>query len=87
MKNVLATLLSGSMMALPLAASSAPDEAQKQLIQHSHEAKKTLAAAEGASGAERQKKMQEHMKMMQNMMAEMQKAKPGAGATPEQKGE
>ena len=31
--------------------------------------------------------MQEHMKMMQAMMTQMQKAKPAAGATPEQKGE
>jgi hypothetical protein len=47
------------------------------------EAKKKLAAAQAASGAERQKMMQEHMKMMQEVMAQMQKAKPSAGMTPE----
>jgi hypothetical protein len=28
--------------------------------------------------------LQEHMKMMQDVMAQMQKARPGAGMTPEQ---
>jgi uncharacterized protein YicC (UPF0701 family) len=87
MNKLLTALLSGSMLALPLAGWSAPDAAQKALSQHAHEAKEKLAAAEGASGAERQKMMQEHMKMMQAMMTQMQKAKPAAGATPEQKGE
>ena len=86
MNKLLTALLAGS-LALPLAARSAPDEAQKELSRHAHEAKEKLAAAEGASGAEREKMMQEHMKMMQAMMTQMQKAKPGADATPEQKSE
>lgn len=84
MKNLIATALAGVMIALPFAASAAPDEAQKQLIQRAHEAKRKLAAAQAASGAERQKMMQEHMKMMQEMMGQMQKAKPGSGMSPQQ---
>ena len=68
----------------PLAGGAAPDEAQKQMIERAQEAKKKLAAAEAAQGAERQKMMQEHMKMMQAMMAQMQKAKPRSGMTPDQ---
>jgi len=77
--------LTGLMIAFPFAALSAPDESHKALAQSAQEAKKKLGAAQAASGAERQKMMQEHMKMMQTMMAQAQKSKPGAGATPEQK--
>ena len=83
----LAAVLAGAALAFPLSGMSAPDEAQKALVQKAQDAKKKLAAAQAAQGAERQKMMQEHMKMMQAMMAQMQKAKPGAGLTPEQKGE
>jgi len=69
---------------LPLSGIGAPDESQKQLIQRAQEAKKKLAAAQAAQGTERQKMMQEHMKMMQSMMTQMKKAKPGAGMNPEQ---
>src|SRR5512138_1686111 len=72
------------MLVLPLVVTSAPDETQKQLIQRAQDAKKKLAAAQAAQGAERQKMMQEHMKMMDQMMTQMQKAKPRAGMTPEQ---
>ncbi|HEU4353869.1 MAG TPA: hypothetical protein VFR66_18530 [Burkholderiales bacterium] len=81
------TLLAAAICAFTIlgtGALAAPDEAQKQLIQRTQEAKQKLAAAQAASGAERQKLMQEHMKMMQDMTAQMQKAKPRAGMTPEQ---
>ena len=84
MKRLLIASLAGLAFTLPLAGLSAPDEAQKALIQKAQDAKKKLAAAQAASGAERQKMMQEHMKMMQATMAQMQKAKPGAGMSPEQ---
>ena len=84
MKKLFVAVIAGLALALPLSASAAPDEAQKQIIQRAQEAKKKLAAAEAAQGAERQKMMQEHMKMMQDMMAQMQKAKPAAGMKPEQ---
>lgn len=81
------TLLAAAFFAFALCGTSAfagPDETQKQLIQRTQEANKKLAAAQAASGAERQKLMQEHMKMMRDMTAQMQKAKPRAGMTPEQ---
>jgi len=84
MKALLAAMMTGLLFTLPLAGLAAPDETQKALIQKAQEAKKKLAAAQAASGAERQKMMQEHMKMMQDMMAQMQKAKPRAGMKPEQ---
>jgi len=84
MKKLFAAMIASVLFALPLAGVAAPDESQKALIQKAQDAKKKLAAAQAASGAERQKMMQEHMKMMQAMMAQMQKAKPGAGMSPEQ---
>ena len=84
MNKLLIAIVAGLALALPLTTMSAPDETQKQLIQRAQEAKKKLAAAQAASGPERQKMMQEHMKMMRDMMAQMQKAKPGAGMKPEQ---
>ena len=83
MKRLFAAMIAGLLFALPFAGWTAPDEAQKALIQKSQDAKKKLAAAQAAQGAERQKMMQEHMKMMDEMMAQMQKAKPGSGMTPE----
>ena len=79
MKKLLISALAGLALALPLTTMSAPDEAQKQLIQRAMDAKKKLAAAQAAQGAERQKNMQEHMKMMQEMMVQMRKAKPRDG--------
>ncbi len=84
MKKMFAATVAALVLALPLSGMAAPDEAQKQLIQRAQEAKEKLAAAQAASGAERQKMMQEHMKMMQDMMAQMRKAKPAAGMKPEQ---
>ncbi len=84
MKRLLIAALAGITLSLPLSGIGAPDETQKQLIQRAQEAKKKLAAAQAAQGAERQKMMHEHMKMMQDMMAQMQKAKPRDGMKPEQ---
>jgi ribosome-binding protein aMBF1 (putative translation factor) len=77
-------MIAGVIFALPVSGFAAPDETQKALVQKAQESKKKLAAAQAASGAERQKMMQEHMTMMQDMMAQMQKAKPRAGMSPEQ---
>ena len=84
MRKLLIAALAGLALALPLSGMAGPDEAQKQMIQRAQEAKKKLTAAQAASGAERQKMMQEHMQMMQDIMAQMQKAKPAAGMKPEQ---
>lgn len=84
MRKLLAILIAGVVFALPLTGLAGPDATQTWLIQKAQDAKKKLAAAQAASGAERQKLMQEHMKMMQDMMAQMQKAKPAGGMSPQQ---
>jgi len=84
MKRMLIAVVTGLAIAMPLLGTAAPDEVQKQMVQRAQEAKKKLAAAQAASGVERQKMMQEHMTMMQGMMAQMQKAKPGGGMSPQQ---
>jgi hypothetical protein len=71
-------------LALPMAGMAGPDESQRAMIQKVQQAKRDLAAAQAAAGAERQKMMEAHMKMMGDVMAQMQKAKPGAGMTTEQ---
>lgn len=84
MKRLMVAALAACALLGPVTGAAAPDETQKQLIQRAQEAKKKLAAAQAASGAERQKLMQEHMKMMRDMAAQMRKAKPAAGMSPEQ---
>jgi ABC-type transporter MlaC component len=84
MKKLLTAVLMGVALATPLAGFAAPDEAQKQLIQRAQDSKRKLATAQAASGAERQKLMQEHMTLMQDMMKQMQAAKPREGMTPQQ---
>ena len=84
MKRILIAVVTGLAIAMPLLGTAAPDEVQKQMVQRAQEAKKKLAAAQAASGVERQKMMQEHMTMMQGMMTQMRKAKPGGGMSPQQ---
>lgn len=76
--------LGAVLIALPLASVAGPDAAQQALIQKVQQAKLELQAAQAASGAERQKMMESHMKMMSEVMAQMQKAKPGTGMAPDQ---
>jgi uncharacterized protein YicC (UPF0701 family) len=71
-------------LALPATSMAGPDGAQQNIIQKAQQAKKELAAAQAATGPERQKMMESHMKMMEDVMAQMQKAKPSPGMTPEQ---
>jgi hypothetical protein len=82
--KVVATSLAAVVLAFPLFSVAGPDTNQQAMIQKVQQAKKELALAQAASGAERQKMMETHMKMMSDVMAQMQKAKPGAGMTPEQ---
>ena len=78
----LAAIAVGALLtALPLSIIAAPDSAQQAIIQKAQQAKKELTAAQAASGAERQKMMETHMKMMSETMSQMQKAKPGVGLT------
>ncbi len=77
-------VLAAAALTLPVAGVAGPDSNQQMMIQKVQEAKQKLAAAEAATGAERQKMMEAHMKMMSDVMAQMQKVKPGADMTPAQ---
>ena len=79
MNKLLIAALAGLMLTLPLAGFSAPDEFQRQMVQRTMDAKKKLAAAQATTGVDRQKIMQDHMQMMQEMMVQMQTAKPREG--------
>ncbi len=87
MNKTIVVVVTSALLALPLAAWAGPDAAQQQLIQRAQEAKKKLAAAQAAKGTERQKLMQEHMKMMQGTMEKMRDMKPKAGMTPKERDE
>ena len=73
--------------AAPLATFAGQDESQRQITQRLQEQKLQLAAAENAQGAERDKLMQEHMKMMQETMGKMQAMKPRDNMTPQEQKE
>lgn len=79
MNRLLSAVLAVLAVAISLDAIAAPDETQKLVTQRAQEARKKLEAAQAAKGPEREKMMQEHMTMMQSMMAQMQKARPGDG--------
>ena len=84
MTKVFVAALAAVALTLPLASVAGPDSGQQMMIQQIQQAKLKLAAAQAAQGPERQKMMSEHMKMMDTVMAQMQKAKPGTAMTPEQ---
>lgn len=81
MKHVVTTAALAAFAAIPLATFAAQDEAQRQITQQLAQEKLKLSAAEKAQGAERDKLMQEHMKMMQETMGKMQAMKPREGMT------
>ena len=84
MKRRFLAAMAALALAGPMLAYAAPDEAQKQLMQRSAEAKRKLDAAKAAQGAERDKLLQEHMDLMSQMMKQMHSARPGPNATPQQ---
>ena len=87
MKRVLLAIATSALIGLPFVSQAAPDEAQRQMIQRIQEQKQKLTAAQAAQGAERQKLMTEHMKMMQGTMGKMQAMKPRADMSPKEKDE
>jgi Ni/Co efflux regulator RcnB len=87
MKRILIAIAAIALIGLPLASLAGPDEAQRMMIQRIQEQKQKLAAAEAAHGAERQKLMTEHMKMMQETMGKMQAMKPRADMSLKEKDE
>lgn len=84
MKRLLSSVIAGLVLALPMLANGGPDETQRRLIESAQEAKRKLAAARSADGASRQQMMREHMQTMQEIVAQMQKARPAQGLTPQQ---
>ncbi len=84
-KSIINTLISTAFIAsLGLTATFAiagPDMIQQQLNQQFMASKQKLKEVEAAMGAERQKLMGEHMKMMHEAMDKMQAMKPKAGMT------
>jgi hypothetical protein len=77
------TILGAVLIAFPMTLVAAPDAAQQAATQKMHQAKRELAAAQAASGAERQRMMDSHMKLMSEVMGQMQKAKPAKDMSPE----
>lgn len=64
-----------------VSAMAGPDFFQQQMTRQLHEAKQKLKAAEAAKGAERQKLMDEHMKMLHETMEQCRALKPKASMT------
>ena len=83
-KRIVVMSLGLFVLAFPLFSAAGPDSSQQAVIQKVQQAKKELAAAQAAAGAERQRMMEAHMKMMSEVMTQMQKAKPDASMTPAQ---
>ena len=87
MKQIFVAIAVLALIGLPLASLAGPDEAQRMMIQRIQEQKLKLNAAQKAQGAERQKLMAEHMKMMEETMGKMQAMKPRADMSPKEKDE
>jgi ABC-type transporter MlaC component len=81
MKHLVTIAALAAFAAIPLATFAAQDEAQRQITQQLAQEKLKLTAAEKAQGSDRDKLMQEHMKMMQETMGKMQVMKPRRGMT------
>lgn len=62
-------------------AMAGPDENQRMIQQQVMQAKQKLKEAKAAKGAERQKLMEEHMKMMRETLGKMRAMKPKVGMT------
>ena len=87
MKRLIAAAALIAFAAFPLATFAGQDEAQRQITQRLQQQKLQLVAVEKAQGAERDKLMQEHMKMMQDTMGKMQAMKPRENMTAQEQKE
>ena len=81
MKRLITTAALIAIGTLSLPALAGQDEGQRLITQRLQEQKLKLSAAEKAQGAERDRLMQDHMKMMQETMGKMQGMKPRDGTT------
>jgi uncharacterized protein YicC (UPF0701 family) len=84
MKRRFLVAIAAFALAAPMLVYSAPDEAQKQLMQRAADARRKLDAAQATQGAQRDKLLQEHMDLMGQMMKQMNSARPGPNATAQQ---
>jgi ATP phosphoribosyltransferase regulatory subunit HisZ len=80
-QKMIATLAVCAISFFSASAIAGLDESQRQMTQRVLQSKQMLQQAETAKGAERQKLMSNHMKMMQEIMGKMQAMKPRAGMT------
>ena len=87
MKRILIAIATFMLIGLPLASHAGADAAQRQIIERMQQQKQQLAAAKAAQGAERQKLMAEHMKMMEETILKMQLMKPKADMSAKDKDE
>ena len=69
------------------AGAAAPDEVQRQMAQRAMQARQKLHQAQAAKAVQRENMMSEHMKMMKDMMVQMQSARPPASASPSERDE
>jgi hypothetical protein len=74
----LAAMLAAT-LAVPVNVLAGPDTLQRMLLDRMAQAKKKQEEAEKAKGTDRQKLMQEHMRMMEQNMKEMQAMRPHKG--------
>jgi len=81
LNKLIATAFIASLGLTVTSAMAGPDLIQQQLNRQFSESQQKLKEAEAAKGAERQKLMSEHMKMMHEAMSKMQEMKPKAGMT------
>lgn len=75
------------LIVLASASFAGQDEAQRLVTQRLQQQKMQLVAAAKAQGAERDRLLQAHMKMMQETMGKMQAMKPREGMTPQEQKE
>jgi uncharacterized protein (UPF0305 family) len=83
-KIVIIISVLGMMLGFNASAFAGPDANQQLMIKRLQESKLKLKAAEAAQSAERQKLMDEHMKMMAETMGKMRNMTPQKGMTMQQ---
>jgi acyl transferase domain-containing protein len=81
LNKLVATVFIASLGFAATSAIAGPDFFQQQINQRLIQSQQKLKEAEAAKGAERQKLMEDHMKIMRETMTKMQAMKPKAGMT------
>ena len=79
--TVAVAALLAATLSMPMGALAGPDALQQQLLQRLRDAKAKQEQAEQAKGMERDKLLQDHLKMMEQSMKMMMAMKPKKGMT------